>query len=182
MMNGFTITQFSLSDFKQACHVFETLIPDVFEQEGIGHLTGDMQDEIEYKINLLRSAREGDEPKTRFWLAKQNGVVVGIISFGPSNEDLNACTDHELAQVGELGSLYVLPGYQGRGIASALIKEVVIYLHSRGIEEFCLDSAYRRAQEKWKQKFGEPYAAVMDYWGPGTVHMVWLCRVSDFLA
>lgn len=182
MMNGLTITKFSLSDFNQACHVFETVIPHAFEQEGIGHLTDDMREEIEYKINMLRSAGKGDEPKTHFWLAKQNGVVVGTISFGPSNQDLNACTGHQLAQVGELGSLYILPAHQGRGIASALIKEVAIYLHSRGIEEFCLDSGYRRAQEKWKRKFGEPYAAVKDYWGPGTVHLVWLCRVSDFLA
>jgi GNAT superfamily N-acetyltransferase len=182
MSYGLTITQFSLSDFKQACHVFETVIPVAYKQEGIGHLTDDMREEIEQKINMLRSALEENEPKTRFWLAKQNGVVVGTISFGPSNEDLNACTDHQLAQVGEVGSLYVLPGYQGRGIASALIKEVAVYLHSRGIEEFCLDSGYRRAQEKWKQKFGLPYAAVKNYWGPGTVHMVWLSRVSNFLA
>ncbi|MFB5684776.1 GNAT family N-acetyltransferase [Paenibacillus terreus] len=181
-MNGLTITKFSLSDFKQACHVFETVIPHAFEQEGIGHLTDDMREEIEHKINMLRSAREEDEPQTRFWLAKQHGVVVGTISIGPSNQDLNACTDHQLTQVRELGSLYVLPGYQDQGIASALIKEVAVYLHSHGIEEFCLDSGYRRAQEKWKQKFGEPYAAVKDYWGPGTVHMVWFCRVSGFLA
>ncbi|MDP4097780.1 GNAT family N-acetyltransferase [Paenibacillus sp. P96] len=181
MMNGLTITQFSPSDLEQVCHVFETAIPNAFEQDGIGHLTDDMRAEIEYKINTFRSAMDRDEPETCFWLAKREGVVVGTVSFGPSGEDIKACTGNQLEQVGELGSLYVLPDDQGQGIASALIREVVTYLHERGIEQFCLDSGYKSAQAKWTKKFGEPYVVVKDYWGPDTAHMVWLCSVVDFL-
>jgi GNAT superfamily N-acetyltransferase len=82
--------------------------------------------------------------------------------------------------VGELGSLYVLPSYQGLGVGSTLIKELMAYLSKQGIEQFCLDSGYQRAQVKWLRKFGEPYKVVKDYWGPDSVHMVWLCKVSDY--
>ncbi|MFK4302922.1 hypothetical protein ABH892_003042 [Paenibacillus sp. RC254] len=29
--------------------------------------------------------------------------------------------------------------------------------------------------------FGEPYKAVKNYWGPDSVHMVWFCKVSDYI-
>ncbi|MNC76709.1 hypothetical protein D3C75_1284870 [compost metagenome] len=71
-----------------------------------------------------------------------------------------------------------MPEYQGQGIGSALIAELMAFLRKQGIAEFCLDSGYRRAQTRWLRKFGEPYAVVKDYWGPDSVHMVWLCTVS----
>ena len=88
------------------------------------------------------------------------------------------CTGHQLDAVGELGSLYILPEYQGQGIGSALIGELLEFLREQGIDRFCLDSGYQRAQRRWLQKFGEPYITVKDYWGPDSVHMVWLCTVS----
>jgi len=86
-----------------------------------------------------------------------------------------------LDHLGELGSLYVAPSYQNQGIGSALIKEMMIFLKEQGIEQFCLDSGYKRAQTRWLRKFGEPYKVVKDYWGPDSIHMVWLCNVNGFL-
>jgi GNAT superfamily N-acetyltransferase len=83
--------------------------------------------------------------------------------------------------VGELGSLYVLPSYQGQGVGSALIKGMAISLKKQGIDQFCLDSGYKRAQKRWLRKFGEPYKTVKDYWGPDSVHMVWLCKINDYV-
>lgn len=62
--------------------------------------------------------------------------------------------------------------YRQEGIGSLLDE-----IH---ITQFCLDSGYRIAQQKWRQKFGEPYVVTKDYWGEGSENMVWLCEVQDF--
>lgn len=67
-----------------------------------------------------------------FLLAKIEEQVVGTISFGACGEDIQTCTDHQLDEIGELGSLYIMPSYQGQGVGSALIKEMMIFLKSKG--------------------------------------------------
>jgi len=86
-----------------------------------------------------------------------------------------------LTDIGELGSIYVLPHLQGLGIGSALIQAMVNELNDRGIDHFSLDSGYKEAQCRWIRKFGEPYLVAKDYWGPGKDHMIWLCQVKDFV-
>jgi GNAT superfamily N-acetyltransferase len=76
----------------------------------------------------------------------------------------------------------VLPEFQNRGIGSQLISTLIEELHRNGIERFCLDSGYKRAQKKWVHKFGEPYMIVKDYWGEGSDHIIWLCSVQKFIA
>ena len=44
-----------------------------------------------------------------------------------------------------MGSIFVLPEYQGQGIGSALIDYLLAYLKQEGIKEFCLDSGYEQA-------------------------------------
>ncbi|MFD1177997.1 GNAT family N-acetyltransferase [Paenibacillus puldeungensis] len=174
------IESLSPSDEISACRVFETSIPDAFAKEGLGDLQEDIQSEVDYKKQMLRASLDQACSDTFFLVAKMGQQIVGTISFGPCGEDAKACTNNELSGIGELGSLYILPGYQGMGIGSALIRDIANLLKRQGVERFCLDSGYRRAQKRWQQKFGQPYAVVKDYWGPGSVHMVWVCSVSDF--
>lgn len=85
-----------------------------------------------------------------------------------------------LAEIGEVGGLFVLPSYQGQGIGSALIQAMVEHNAVMGRGQFCLDSGYKQAQKRWLRKFGAPYKVVKDYWGQGLDHMIWLYNVSDF--
>jgi GNAT superfamily N-acetyltransferase len=157
--------------------VFEKSIVDAFEQEGLGHLQEDIQSEIAHKKQKALSSLDQTNSDTYFLIAKLDENVVGTISYGPCGEDIQICAEHQLDHLGELGSLYVMPSYQGQGIGSALIKEMMLFLKKEGIEQYCLDSGYKRAQVKWQRKFGEPYTVVQDYWGPDSIHMVWLCKV-----
>ena len=172
------------SDAEGAYQVFETTIPVAFEQEGIGSLLDDIQNEIAHKKALIHTALQSDynkEARVFFLVAKMGKSIVGTISYGPCGEEIRECTDHRLNDIGELGSLYVLPEVQGQGIGSALILALVTELQRLGIQQFCLDSGYRIAQKKWQRKFGEPYVVAKNYWGEGTDHMVWLCEVHDFI-
>lgn len=167
------------ADIKAAYRVFEASIPDAYEKEGLGHLKEDIHREIEHKKHLLDDSMSSPNSKPYVLLAKHEETVVGTISFGPCGEDIKKCTGNQLDRIGELGSLYVLPSFQGQGVGSALIHTLLTYLSEQGIEQFCLDSGYKRAQKKWLRKFGEPYKVVKDYWGPGFDHMIWLCKVHD---
>ncbi|MEK5057971.1 GNAT family N-acetyltransferase [Paenibacillus shunpengii] len=169
------------ADVERVNYIFEKTIPDTFEKEGIAHLEEDLSGEIELKKKLLQRALQSDAADTLFLAAMQDDMVVGTISYSPCGEDIKVCTEHALDHVGELGSLYVLPSHQGQGIGSALIKALLTLLNEQGVEQFCLDSGYKLAQQKWLRKFGKPYVSVRDYWGPGSVHMVWLCQVNDFI-
>lgn len=181
MHNELTISKLTSGDRSAANRIFEISITDAFEQEGLGDLREDIDQEIEGKKELLKSAICGTNPGTFFLLASVEGEAAGTISFGPCGEDIRVCTGGRLNRVGELGSLYVLPQYQNRGIGSALIRSMAGWLNEQEIGQFCLDSGYTRAQQKWLRKFGEPYVNVPDYWGPGNPHMVWLCKVKDYV-
>lgn len=179
MINDLLISRLTKENLESAYRVFETSIPDAFEKEGLGDLKEDIQREIIHKRHMLESSLDEAGSDVFFLIAKLGESVIGAISFGPCGEDARKCTDNELEGIGELGSLFVLPGHQGKGVGSALIGAMMEQLSGQGIEEFCLDSGYRRAQKRWLRKFGEPCRVVKDYWGPGTEHMVWLCRVKD---
>lgn len=165
-------------DISPVSDLYKIAIMDAFESEGLGHLQGDIQQEIESKIRMAAASLNPLNSDIWFWVARIDGRVVGTISYAPCGEDIRVCIGNQLDAVGELGSLYVLPEYQGQGIGSALIAMLMVFLREQGIDRFCLDSGYRRAQTRWLRKFGEPYVIVKDYWGPDSVHMVWLCTVS----
>ena len=181
MMNDLLITKPTREDITSAYAVFEASITDAFEKDGLGHLTNDIEYEIESKKNLLTTSLVNAKSGTFFLVAKMNDNLIGTVSFGPCSSDIKKFTNNQLEAIGELGSLYVLPEFQGKGVGSALIHSMMEVLHESGVEQFCLDSGYKQAQTKWLRKFGEPYFIARDYWGKDRHHMVWLCKVSDYV-
>lgn len=181
MINDLLISNPTQADVKAAYQIFETAISDAFEKEGLGFLREEIHREITHKKYLLDASLDKPDSDIYFLIAKQDETVVGTISFGPCGEDIKKCTENQLQSVGELGSLYILPGYQGQGVGSALINAMVAHLSKQGIDQFCLDSGYKRAQKRWLRKFGVPYKVVKNYWGPDSDHMIWLCKVIDFI-
>lgn len=180
MIAGLQIARPTYADLPAADKVFTASIRDAFEKEGLGNLQAEIGAEIRQKQRLLRRALQPGAD-VHFLVAILQGRVVGTASAGPCNADIGQCTDQRLQDVIELGSLYVLPEYQGQGVGSALIAAMLRQLQQSGIEQFCLDCGLRRAQQIWLHKFGAPYAVARDYWGPGSDHLVWLCRVAEFL-
>lgn len=179
-MDTVKIEKLMLEDLKSAEIVFETAIPDAFVKEGLTLMDEDIRNEISNKKQMLVRSLEDPKAELRFLVAKLDDQVIGTISFGPCGSDILKCTDNELSEIGELGSLYILPDFQNQSVGSNLIQAMLQILHKNDISQFCLDSGYKRAQKRWIRKFGEPYKVVNDYWGPGFEHMIWLCQVDDF--
>lgn len=161
MTTHLTISKFTQAGILSVYQIFEASISDGFEKEGLGHLQDDIYKEIENKKDQVRTSLNPSLSDAYPLIANLNGMVVGTISFGPCGEDIRSCTENQLEDVGELGSLYVLPSYQDQGVSSALITGMVTYLKKQGINQFCLDSGYKRVQKRWLRKFGEPYLGIL---------------------
>lgn len=181
MINNLSIITPTKEDIKLAYDVFEVSITDAFKREGPDFLEEDIIRQIEEKKKLINSLLDNKKLGVYFLVAKINRKVIGTISFGPCGKDIRKCTNNELKSIGELGSLYILPSYQGKGVGSALINSMIKYLNELGIEEFCFDSGYRNAQKRWLKKFGKPYKIEKDYWGEDGDNMIWLCKVKDYI-
>lgn len=178
----------NIEDQASACRMFAASITDAFAQEGLADAAEDIAYEIAHKSDLLRVAIEQSSSTSRsfgvpavafFLIAEREGEVAGTISFGPRGDKIQELAGEELNGVGELGSLYVHPNAQNQGIGSKLIAAMVKEMRNRGVETFCLDSGYGKAQERWRRKFGEPYIFAKDYWDAGAHHAIWSCRVED---
>ena len=181
MINNLSITKPTKNDIKSAYTVFEVSITDTFEKDGAGDYKEEILSEIEYKKNILSSSVNNPNSEFYFLVAKVKDNVIGTISFGPCGEAIKKSTNNELNSIWELGSLYILPDYQDKGVGSALINSMMNYINELGFKEFCLDSGFKLAQKRWIRKFGKPYIIAKDYWGEDADNMVWLCKVSDYL-
>ncbi|WP_442598565.1 GNAT family N-acetyltransferase [Neobacillus sp. D3-1R] len=168
-----------VKDVNQLKELFRLVITDTFHKEGIGHLLEDMKDEIETKNNYLNRDIESGGKDRYFLIAQDGDQIIGTIEYGPASELINQCTNHAWKGMNEVGTVFVHPNYQKRGIGNQLLESMNAALKNRGIKEFCLDSGYRNAQKIWQKKFGEPDYLLKDYWGEGAHHMIWRIKVRE---
>lgn len=160
-------------------NLFKITIKTAFEEQGVGHLSEFIEEEVRTKMQMVNNFWEGNN-EYYFLVAKIGESLVGAISFGCCGNIIRQSCEGQLNDVGELGSLYVLPKYQGQKIGSKLINSLILYLKQNQIENFCLDSGFKKAQKRWIRKFGQPYKIMKNYWGPNSDHFIWYCKVNDF--
>ncbi|MFP7299775.1 GNAT family N-acetyltransferase [Neobacillus niacini] len=152
---------------------FRTVITDTFKREGLAELIEDCEAEIDSKNKYLKMDFESSGQKRYFLIALAQNKIIGTIAYGMANELIQKCTNGELGNMVEIGTVYVHPDYQRQGVGNTLLAEMYQTLQARGIQAFCLDSGYKTAQRIWKKKFGEPEYFMKDYWGQGQDHMIW---------
>lgn len=168
-----------IEDIKQLNKFFKTVITDTFTKEGIGENLKDIKDEIEVKEKYLESDFESNGEKRYFLIALYDDEIIGSIEYGPVSDLIKKCTNNAYKGLIEVGTVFVHPDYQRNGIGNLLLKAIYYYFQKNGIEEFCLDSGYNRAQRIWKKKFKDPDYLFKDYWDKGHDHMIWRIKVSD---
>ncbi|AGK53582.1 hypothetical protein B1NLA3E_09100 [Bacillus sp. 1NLA3E] len=157
---------------------FRIVISDTYAKEGIAERTDDIENEIETKKKYLQSDLDSNGENRYFLIALDDDKIIGSIEYGPVSDLIIRCTDGAFEGLNEVGTVFVLPEYQGQGVGNLLLNEMYLTLKNRGIEEFCLDSGYTNAQKIWKKKFGEPDYLLKSYWGEGYNHMIWKIRIN----
>lgn len=137
----------NLEDMHELHQFFRLVVTDTFIKEGIGHLSDDIEMEIETKKNYLKQDLESNGEKRYFLIALNQNKIIGTIEYGKASDLIRQCTANVLQDTNEVGTVFVHPEYQRRGIGSMLLNKMLITLHNRKIKEFCLDSGYKNAQE-----------------------------------
>jgi GNAT superfamily N-acetyltransferase len=167
-----------IEDIEELQQFFRIVISETFAREGLAGLIDDIEAEIESKNNYLHLDLDTNGEKRYFLIALAENKIIGTIEYGPASKLIQDCTNGILGNLAEVGTVFVLPHYQRKGIGNQLLAEMLNTLKARGIVEFCLDSGYKNAQTIWKKKFGEPDYLLKDYWGQGQDHMIWKISTS----
>lgn len=166
------------TDIPQLNEFLKIVITDTFNKEGIGDMVDDLQDEIKTKKLYLQSDLESKGKKRYFLIALYDEQIIGTIEYGPASELIKKLTKNAYGNLVEVGTALVHPEFQGKGVGNKLLQAIITRLKSEGIQEFCLDCGYNRAQKIWKKKFGQPDYHFKDYWGKGQDHMIWRVKIN----
>lgn len=160
---------------------FRTVITDTFRKEGISDKVYDLEEEIKTKQCYLENDIKSGGVDRFFLIALEAGNIIGTIEHGPASPLIINCTNKRFQHLYEVGTVFVHPAYQRKGIGNRLLQEMYLTLHNHEVEEFCLDSGYRRSQTIWRKKFGEPDYFMKDYWGKELHHMIWRLNIPYLL-
>jgi GNAT superfamily N-acetyltransferase len=170
-----------IEDIEPINEFFQTVLRDTFEKNEILDLIDIMLDEFKDKRRCLNQDIESNGKDRYFLIAKEEDKIVGSIEYGISNDLIHSCTNGELKDLPEIGTVFVHPDYQKKGIGSKMLNLIFMEMKKNGIEEFCFDSGYKSAQKIWTKKFGRPEYHLKNYWGEGSDHMIWRLRVEDVI-
>jgi GNAT superfamily N-acetyltransferase len=180
-MKTIEISRPKIEDIELINEFFQLVLIDTFERNGILDLVDVIAEEFKDKRRCLNQDVESDGVNRYFLIAKEDDKIVGSIEYGPSNELIISCTNGKLKELVEIGTVFVHPDYQNKGIGTSLLHLIFLEFEKNSISEFCLDSGYKTAQKTWIKKFGSPEYLLKDYWGEDDDHMVWRVSVADML-
>lgn len=166
-----------IEDIDSINKFFELVIRDTFEKNSINGLIDILDGEIEDKRKCLNQDIDSNGEKRYFLIGAIGDKIISSIECGPSNELINSCTNGDLKDLVEIGTVFVHPEYQRRGIGNMMLVHMFNEMKNKGINEFCLDSGYKTAQKIWIKKFGNPEYHLKNYWGEGADHMVWRLKL-----
>ncbi|PIE94706.1 GNAT family N-acetyltransferase [Bacillus fungorum] len=173
-MTNVAVRRPNLNDVDELYLFFRIVITNTYKNEGLSQLLDDIENEINSKKRYLKNDFDSNGENRYFLLAidTNNDKIIGTIEVGPASTLINNCTGGALKELYEIGTVFILPEYQRKGIGSLLLNTMFLTLLSRGITEYCLDSGYKKAQSIWTKKFGEPSYVLKYYWGESSDHMI----------
>ncbi len=153
---------------------FETVLRHTYIKEDLMSFESEMLQEIEVKKGYVKDDLSSNGGLRFLLIAEHQGQILGTLSIGAAEENDIICESApELSRLYELGTAFIWPEAQHKGIVTKLIEVMRLELISRGETRFCLDSGYPTAQKIWTKKFGAPLYHLKDYWGAGSDHMIW---------
>lgn len=127
-----------IEDSEELNQLFSTVIRDTFAREGLSEWHDDIENEIEAKKQYLKYDLDSNGKSRYFLIAcdKKSNKVIGTIEYGQASELINICTNGALKGMFEIGTVFVLPGYQSRGIGTLLLNTMFLTFLGNGVKNF----------------------------------------------
>lgn len=168
------------ADHRELQQLIDSVIRWTYRDEQIDASYADeMLDQIRLQQDSVARSLESGGIDPYILLLRQEGKIVGTISYGQVGKNISDFIPGEFANARELKTMYVLPECQGIGAGNLLMNAILLSLIQTGVPDIYFDCGYKRAQGHWIRRFGEPTITVKDHWGPGADHMVWHRRMED---
>ncbi len=177
-MKDYQISRPRPGDIEAINEFFEIVLKDNFGKNNISDLTELLEEEIKCKKRYLMQDIDSGGHDRFFLVVRDGDKVIGTIEYGKPNELIMNCTKGGYSDLVEIGTVFVHPEYQFKGIGSMMLGLMYDELRNKGHAEFCLDSGYKTAQKVWTRKWGKPACIMEDYWGKGAHHMVWRVKLE----
>ena len=116
---------------------------------------------LDNRIKNIPNKAEGtknflNEFKGKYIVAKDDSKVVGILAFGPAQ-------DEQYKDYGHIGAMYVLKDYQGLGIGKELFKRAVTGLKSMGYFKIQLECMTGNDTINFYKKYNGKIVSQIDY-------------------
>ena len=170
------IRPLKIGDVSELKKLFEKTIYEIFERNNIEDKK-ELEQEINDKIFKVFKSIIEEESSSNFYVAEKENTIIGIAGLSLINSDIESYIEiNENAY--ELGTVYVLPEFQRKGIGSLLINTVIENIKNLGIHEFYLDCGYRTSQSYWIEKFGKPYINIENKFGKNQDYMIWKVKTK----
>lgn len=166
------------NDREEVHQLFETTIKNTLELEGLVGEEGFIRELSDDQKSLIDIDFNTNGEEYYFLVAQCEGRIAGTICHRPCSDIITDCADRDTKDMHEIGSVYILPDFQGKGIAKLLLNAMYITLSAKGFNEFWLDSGYNIAKNVWQNVLGEPTIKKKDYWGEGIDHHLWYRKLS----
>lgn len=132
-------------------------------------------EELNDKVAKLQSFRNGEGKLLLFY---NKNKLVATISYSKPNDLLRITSKQPKLCDYELGTVFIDPSMQGRGFLSQMIMRIKEELIKQNIEEVCFDCGYQNAQQVWIHKYGQADEVFNDFWGEGSIYMIWYIEVE----
>jgi len=177
---GSIVVRRPISNDRDELHrLFDVTIRRAFEREEAGDALDEIGEQICHKQALIDEDYDTSGADRYFLVATLGSKIVGTVCHGPCSDIIKACADRDVNGLHEIGSMYILPEYQGKGIGKILLNAMYLVLLSKNIEEFCLDSGYDTAKRIWRKLLGAPSLVMKDYWAQGVDHHIWFRKLDE---
>lgn len=158
--------------------LFTDSISNTFKLNNI-HNNEELKYEINEKSSWVKDFIESKNHSSLFLIAKYDADVAGIAGYFPVSKTIRKNSPTLSEKDIEIGSVYIRPQYQKRGITRILLRALLEEMKIKGIREFCLDCGYPTSQVYWKKIFGNPIREFPNYFGENESYMIWKINVEE---
>ncbi|MGB6130004.1 MAG: GNAT family N-acetyltransferase [Psychrilyobacter sp.] len=156
--------------------LFKIVISDTARREGItlpDFVDEEVREKTKYCENYLKKV-----DNISILIALDDEKIIGTISSSYCDLDIKNVIKDIKKDSMKIGTIYIHPSYQRRGIGKILLSEMYKILKAKNVEEFYLDSGYKSAQIYWIKNLGEPFFRAKNYWGPKIDNLIWKVKLK----
>jgi len=173
-MNEILVRKIEKKDFNDVLIIFKASLIKAFDEQGIGHLKEELQNNIDNKKEILEKGLD------KIFIIKKDKNIVGVGAYGEPKIALEKIFKKNYDNILEIHSFYIHPKYQGYGYGQRLLKYMINEIKNKEKNKnFILQVGFDKAKKFWRKHFDKETLIIKDYWGKGADNYIWYVKLFD---